>query len=119
MPTKKLWTAVLVLLAGGLIAAGCGGDNEATVSVPTSAQEAIDKANEALSTASEQATDALQDASIPENIDEQVQQCIDGVEQSNLDEQTKQTLKDACESGGDAANQALKQLNELQDQLGQ
>lgn len=101
MRNRNVLFAVIAVLAFGLIAAGCGGDDETTtdggaaeattgdgVTVPTDAQEALDEA--------------------PENIDEAVQRCLDSADDSGLSDEQIDSLKQLCESGGDAANQALE-----------
>lgn len=116
MRDKKFLIAVIAIAACGLIAAGCGGDDSSTtaddvttgledltapgdVSVPQDAQDAIDQAQK-----------ELEDADVPGSIEEAVQQCIDNVDSSGLPDDQKQSLKDLCEAGQDAANNALEDL---------
>ncbi|HKJ36872.1 MAG TPA: hypothetical protein VKA36_09925 [Solirubrobacterales bacterium] len=105
MRNKNLLFALIAVVACGLIAAGCGGDDETTtvedaqeqledVQVPTDADEALENAQE-----------QLEDA--PENIDEAVQQCLDNVESSGLPDDQKDGLRDLCEAGGNAAQDAI------------
>lgn len=116
MRNSKILIGLLVLLAGSLIAAGCGGDDETTATEATDAAAELTDALTDLSVpesaqeAQEQAEQALEDA--PENIDQAVQQCKDGVEQSGLTGDAKQSALDLCESSGDAASKALESLGE-------
>lgn len=118
---RNLLFALLALVACGLIAAGCGGDDETT---PTDVSSALEDASTALDEADvpedlsvpEDAQQALEDA--PENIDEAIQQCLDSAESSGLSGEQVDQLKEICESGGDIANDALDNAEELQDSLG-
>ena len=104
MRNRNLTLALAAAMACALIAAGCGGDETTTsadpagqiedVQVPQDAQDAIDQAQDAIDQAPED---------LPDSIDEAVQQCIDNVDSSNLPDDQKQSLKDLCQSSGDAA----------------
>ena len=116
MRNKTFLIAVLTVLAGALIAAGCGSDDSSdsssaestsatSTTTPTSVDEAVDQADE-----------ALKDA--PANIDEAVQRCLDGVDESDISDEQKDQLKALCESGRDAAEGSVEGAQELLDQLG-
>lgn len=116
MRNRKIFIALAAVLALGLIAAGCGGDDESSpadeaqqqlegAETPTSAEEAQQQAEEALENA-------------PQDIDEAIQQCLDNVESSGLPDEQKENMRQLCESGGAAANEALENAESLQDSLG-
>jgi uncharacterized protein YgiB involved in biofilm formation len=111
MRRSSVLIALLAVLALGLVAAGCGGDDDETT-VPENAQEALDDASQSAQDAIDEANDSAQEAleDAPENIDEAVQQCLDAVDASGIPDDQAQGLKDLCESGGDAAGQALEDL---------
>jgi hypothetical protein len=116
MRYKTLLVGLLTVLAFGLIAAGCGGDDdETTTTAPDAAVEETTSPTTP-EEAAEDAREALEDA--PEDIDQAVAQCKENVEDSGLEGAAKQQALDLCESGGDAANEALESAEELQDQLG-
>jgi len=94
MRKKSIPLLILVVLACGLIAAGCGGDGDSgsigditDIAVPQDAQDALDQARQAIG----DAPAALE-------------KCIDAVESSNLPSDQADSLRQLCESGADAAN---------------
>jgi hypothetical protein len=100
MRNKSLLLVLIAVLAGGLVAAGCGSDDSGDttaaeeVTAPQNAEEAVDQAQEAL-------------GDVPETVDEAVKQCIESAEASGLPSDQVDSLKQLCESGGDAANDAI------------
>lgn len=112
MRNRNLLFTALALTAAGLIAVGCGGDDETTTTSdePASALEGAETTAPEDLTIPENAEEALENA--PENIDDAVQQCIDNAENSGLSGEQVDNLKQLCESGGDAANQALENAQE-------
>jgi hypothetical protein len=115
MRLRPIFLILIMILAFGFVAAGCGGDDSTSadvtsldgvtapedISVPQDAQDAIDEAQQQLEDAQGQLGD------VPENLDEAVQQCIDQAESSGLPSDQAQSLKDLCESAGEAAGGAL------------
>jgi hypothetical protein len=88
-------TALLLslVLACGLVVAGCGDGDSGSIgditdiAVPQNAQDALDQARQAI----EDAPTALE-------------KCIDEIESSNLPSDQADSLRQLCESGADAAN---------------
>lgn len=120
MRNRTFLIAAIAVLACGLIAAGCGGDDETT---STDAASALEDASTSAETTvpgdvsiPEDAQEALDNA--PANVDEAVQQCLDSAENSGLSSEQVDNLKQLCESGRDAANQALENAKDLQDEFG-
>jgi hypothetical protein len=103
MLSKNLRFVLIAVVAAGLIAVGCGGDDETTPTVDGGAVTDV--------TVPTDAEQALEDA--PENVDEAVQDCLDNVENSDLPDDQKQNLKDLCEAGGNAAQDAIDNAQSL------
>lgn len=93
MRSKPLTLLLALAAASALLALGCGGDGDA-VSL------------EDVTAPADQAREALEGA--PETIEDAVQQCIDSAESSGLPSDQVDSLKQLCESGGDAAGNALE-----------
>lgn len=122
MRNRNLLFALLALVACGLIAAGCGDDESTTAEDVTGALEdatipEITDVSVPDASVPEDAKEALENA--PENIDEAVQQCLDNAESSGLSDDQVDNLKELCESGGAAANDALENAQDLQESLGE
>lgn len=106
MPNKPVLLILVLVLACGLVAAGCGSDDSSDsgvtsledVTVPENAQDAIDEAQQQLEDAEGQIGD------LPGSVDEAVQQCIDQADSTGLPQDQAQSLKDLCQSAADAVN---------------
>jgi peptidoglycan hydrolase CwlO-like protein len=106
MRAKPVLLILVLVLAFGLVAAGCGSDDSSDsgitsledVTVPEDAQDAIDEAEQQLEDAQDQIGD------LPGSVDEAVQQCIDQADSTGLPEDQIQNLKDLCQSAADSVN---------------
>jgi hypothetical protein len=96
MSWKRLSLVPLVVLASGLIAAGCGGDDDdggdggdgvnvpTDISVPTIDEESVEEAQQ-------QATEAVEDAQ-----SQAYERCLDSLDQ--VPEAQRDQVEQACES---------------------
>lgn len=116
------WIALLVgLLAGGLIAAGCGGDGGDDTS-PTEAATSSDTTSEDTTSSDTTSEDTSGDNS-PEDV---YNACIDVIEGTPAEEAAKpsceqardafQECLDQANAAGDAQDQALKICQDAADQ---
>ncbi|MGI8728018.1 MAG: hypothetical protein ACR2K6_10135 [Solirubrobacterales bacterium] len=106
--------ALTAILAAGLIAAGCGGDEGGdTPTVDPSEITNPQRAEEAL----EGADQALEDA--PEQIDQAIEQCQQGIEDSDVGGEQRDQLLELCQLGANGAQDSLDNAEGLRDQLEQ
>ena len=94
MRSRSIPLLLSLIVACGLLAAGCGGDGDSNsigditdIVVPDNAQDALDQARQAI----EDAPAALE-------------RCIDEIESSDLPSDQADALRQLCESGADAAD---------------
>lgn len=102
MRDKRFLFVLLTLVASGLIAAGCGGDDNGD----------SDSGGDSGSL-----TDLTTPENIPDSIDEAVELCKDAVEASGVDGDTKDQALEQCEEGGEQAEQTLEDQNINPDDL--
>lgn len=98
MRDKRLLFGILALLACGLIAAGCGGDDDSDGS-SEDAQQALEDLQSADPSNPEEAQQAIED--VLDNVDSQqdlVDLCKQAVESSGAPDETKQSALDQCEN---------------------
>lgn len=102
MRDKRFLFVLLMLVASGLIAAGCGGD---------------DNGDGDGSSDGSSLTDLTAPENLPDSVDEAVELCKDAVEASGVDGDTKDQALQQCEEGGEQAEQALEDQNINPDDL--
>jgi hypothetical protein len=100
--TKRLITLMAALLVLGFVVAGCGDDDSSGDSGDTAAQ-----------TVTETVTDENDadngGATVPENLEQAVQQCKDNIEKApQLSADTKDSLQEICEKAGSGNAEDIK-----------
>lgn len=107
MTMRKLMMLLATVLALGLVAAGCGDDEEkqATEDAIEAAEEATDVTPEELEQLQDQAEEAQEQLKtltdeIPQSLEEARELCLKNVEQLP-DSEGKEIAKAACEAGGE------------------
>jgi hypothetical protein len=101
-------SALAAVLAVGLIAAGCGGEEEETTRAPETAPAVLEQAQKSLQDAVDEANQSA--PRTLEGSDGLLQECLDSVAAAGLPDDEAQTLRDFCESGGTAMGEALEEL---------
>jgi hypothetical protein len=98
MRDKRFLFVLLTLVAGGLIAAGCGGDDNGGGD-------------------SGSLTDLTAPENVPTSVDQAVELCKNAVEASGVEGDAKDQALQRCEQGGEQAKQTLEDQNINPDDL--
>lgn len=102
--SKKLFTLLAAtVLAFGLIAAGCGGDDDETTDEPTVTEE----------TTAEEETTAPEDAEAPPaDIEQAVEACRENVQATpQLSDDVKSDLEELCEKAASGDEQEVREAS--------